>query len=141
MNSADSLKSLHTTLIDAEKGYETAIRDADEPQMKATFEKMAALHARAHADVHAILLAKGEKPADAGSFLSLIHKTVISVRSAITGLDRASLPSFADGEMRIVEIYDRAREEASLSGSETETLGWNRQALLAAIADMRAKSA
>ena len=39
-----SLKSLHTALIDAEEGYETAITDAEGPEMKALFEEIRDLH-------------------------------------------------------------------------------------------------
>jgi uncharacterized protein (TIGR02284 family) len=141
MSDIDALKSLHTTLIDAEEGYETAIKDAEDPRMKAVFERMSALHARAHADVHAILLSKGERPDESGSFLSLVHKTVISVRSAIKGLDAASLPSFVDGEERIVGAYDKAMEATDSSDSALETLSRDRQTLVAAIAQMKAQAA
>ena len=141
MPDTESLKSLHTTLIDAEKGYETAIADAEAPEMKAIFEKLSALHAKAHADVHAILLAKGERPDESGSFLSTVHKTVISVRSAVKGLDRSSLPSFADGEERIVGAYDRAIDDTGASDPALDTLRGDREALVAAIAQMKAQAA
>ena len=138
MTATDSLKSLHTVLVDAEKGYETAIEDAQEPQMKAAFETFSALHAHAHADVHALLVAQGESPDESGSFLSLVHKTVISVRSAVTGLDRSSLPSFLDGEERIVQAYDKAISDTGSTDPAYEVLTRDRQALVAAIADVRA---
>jgi uncharacterized protein (TIGR02284 family) len=141
MPDTESLKSLHTTLIDAEKGYETAIADATAPDMKALFERLSALHARAHADVHAILLEKGERPDESGSFLSLVHKTVISVRSAVKGLDRSSLPSFADGEERILGAYDQAIADAGPADPAVATLRRDREALAAAVAEMKAKAA
>ena len=36
-----------------------------------------------------------------------VHKTVISVRSAVSGLDQEALPAFAEGEERIVEASTR----------------------------------
>ena len=136
----DALKSLHTTLIDAEKGYVTAIADAQEPQMKAIFERLAALHAHAHGDVHAILRGLGEQPDENGSFMALVHKTVISVRSAVAGLDRSALPSFIDGEQRIVSAYDEAI--AAAPGADyVRTLESDRRALLGAIDEMKAKAA
>jgi len=137
MSYNEPLKSLHTKLLDAKNGYETAIADAETPEMKALFERIASLHERAHADVHAILLAKGEHPDESGSFLSLVHKTVITVRSATTGLDRASLPSFADGEERIIQAYDRAIAELGTSDPSGGTLRMHRDALSAAIAEMK----
>jgi uncharacterized protein (TIGR02284 family) len=136
-----SLKSLHTILIDAEQGYETAIADAEAPDMKAIFEKMAALHARAHANVHAILLDKGDRPDESGSYLSVVHKAVISIRSAVEGLDRSSLWSFADGEERIVGAFDAAIADAGASDPAVETLRRDREALVAAISEMKAKAA
>jgi len=141
MPGTESLKSLHTVLIDAEKGYETAIADAQAPDMKAIFERMAALHAKAHSDVHALLLAKGERPDENGSFLSVVHKTVISIRSAVKGLDRSSLPSFADGDERILGAFDRAIEDAGAADPAVETLRRDREALAAAIAELKAKAA
>lgn len=141
MADTESLKSLHTTLIDAEKGYETAIADAEAPEMKAIFEKLSALHAQAHSDVHAILLAKGEHPDESGSFLSVVHKTVISVRSAVKGLDRSSLPSFVDGEERIVGAYDQAIADTGASDVAADTLLKDREALIAAISELKAKAA
>ena len=141
MSGTESLKSLHTTLIDAEKGYETAIRDAQAPDMKAIFEQLSALHARAHDDVHKILIGRGERPDESGSFLSVVHKAVISVRAAVAGLDRTSLPSFVDGEERIVGVYDRAIAETTAADPAREALQSHRRSLLAVIADMKAKAA
>jgi len=141
MPDTESLKSLHTVLIDAEKGYETAIADAEAPDMKAIFERMAALHAKAHSDVHTILLAKGESPDESGSFLTVVHKTVISIRSAVKGLDRSSLPSFADGDERILAAFDRAIDDAAVADPAIETLRQDRQALAAAVAELKAKAA
>jgi uncharacterized protein (TIGR02284 family) len=141
MPSTEALKALHTSLIDAEKGYQTAIADATDPQMKSTFRSLETLHERAHSDIHDILVANGESPDESGSFMAAIHKTVISVRSAVTGLDRSSLKSFADGEERIVEAYDKAIVESAGAGNAPEILRRHRQALVAAIADLKAKAA
>lgn len=141
MSDTEALKSLHTTLIDAAMGYETAIADAQDPAMKAIFQKLSSLHAKAHADVHAILTSQGERPDESGSFLSLVHKTVISVRSAVMGLDASSLPSFVDGEERIVGAYDKAIAGTNASDTALATLRGDRQALVAAIAEMKAVAA
>ena len=87
-----------------------------------------------------MLVANGERPDESGSFLSVVHKTVISVRSAVAGLDRSSLPSFIDGEERIVSAYDRALADLGDSPS-SHTLQGHRDALVAAIAQMQAKAA
>jgi len=103
-----SLASLHTALIDASNGYDEAIRDADQPELKAIFGRLKLAHEKAHAELHHLLLARGLKPDDGGSFMSTVHKTIISVRSAVTGLNDEALSAFAEGEERIVEDYNRA---------------------------------
>jgi Domain of unknown function (DUF2383) len=45
--------------------------------------------------------------------MGTVHKTVISVRSATTGLDENSLSSFASGEERIIDKYDEALADAA----------------------------
>ena len=137
MANTEALKSLHTTLIDAEKGYEEAVKDANDPAMKALFETMRSLHQQAHDDVHAMLLAEGERPAEAGSFMAMVHETVISVRSAVTGLDRPSLSSFASGEQRIVGAYDEAIEENREDASVVDKLKQHKNQLLEMIARMK----
>jgi uncharacterized protein (TIGR02284 family) len=115
-----SLASLHTALIDASNGYDEAIRDADQPELKAIFGRLKLAHEKAHAELHHLLLARGLKPDDGGSFMSTVHKTIISVRSAVTGLNDEALSAFAEGEERIVEDYNRAiegnRDDAAVVG-------------------------
>lgn len=106
----DSLKALHTSLVDSRKGYEEAAKDA-EPSLKSFFAEMAALKESDHAGLHQALLKMGEEPDDSGSFMATVHKTVISVRSAVTGLGTNSLPSFVTGEQDIVQQYDEAIKE------------------------------
>jgi uncharacterized protein (TIGR02284 family) len=132
---ADSLKKLHTSLVDNRKGYEKAVEDA-EPNVKTLFSEMAALKARQHAELHAGLSRLGEKPDDAGSFMATVHKTVIGVRAATTGLGTNSLSSFVMGEKQVVDEYDDAIEECSSDTALVETLTQQKQTLLAKIAEM-----
>lgn len=141
MASNDKLKSLHTALIDARKGYETAVNDAETSEMKALFRRMIAQHEAAHREVHGLLTKRGETPDEDGSFMSTVHKTVISVRSAVSGLGRDSLSSFADGEERIVESYDEAIAENGGEADAAKTLKAQRSALIDRIAEMKAKAA
>lgn len=132
-----SLKSLHTALIDAEEGYDTAVKDAEGPEMRAIFQELRALHQEAHADVHAILVGKGEQPDEAGSFMSMVHKTVVSVRAAVTGLDKPSLTSFANGEERILKDYDAAIEESRGDAPVVDQLRRHRNALQEVVSRMK----
>ncbi len=140
MSGLNSLKSLHTALIDAMQGYEMAIESAESREIKTVFEEMRLNHRRAHADVDALLRAKGETPDESGSFMSTVHKTVIAVRSATTGLDYSSLKSFADGEERNLKAYDDAIQESAGDKLVVDKLTPHRHRLIGMIARMKDES-
>jgi uncharacterized protein (TIGR02284 family) len=105
----EALARLHSRIVDARKGYAEAIRLAGRPEMTATFTDLHDLHAR-HADALAALLrARGAEPDADGSFMALVHKAVLNVRAATTGLDAGALPGVIDGEERLLEAYDETR--------------------------------
>jgi uncharacterized protein (TIGR02284 family) len=133
----DHMKSLHTTVVDARNGYEEALKDAEGKGLSPLFREMIALHQR-HANALAADLARqGEKVDDRGSFMSTLHRTVISIRSLFGGLDESILPGLIDGEERVVGYYDEALKDCP--PSETATLSQQRAALQAKIAEMKAQ--
>jgi uncharacterized protein (TIGR02284 family) len=133
-----SVASLHTALIDALKGYEEAIQDAEQPELRMVFRRLRLVHEKAHAELHHLLLARGMKPDERGAFMSTVHKTIISVRSAVTGLDEASLSAFADGEERIVGQYNSAIEDNHDDAAVVGLLERQKEALKDEIRVMRA---
>ena len=141
MSDNRSLAALHTALVDACNGYDEAIRDAQKPDLKAIFERVKTLHQKAHSELHGALRARGLSPDDSGSFMSAVHKTVISVRSAVAGLDDGSLSSFASGEERIVQDYDRAIEGNRDDSALVSTLTRQKTELETAISEMKATAA
>ncbi len=134
--SHDALADLHTALVDARKGYEEAIEKSDDARLTTLFREMHSLHGSAHGDIHGILSAKGAHPDDDGSFMGTVHKAVISVRSAVVGLDDNSLASFASGEENTLDKYDEAIREESDAGV-TQTLRSHRDRLAAKIGEMK----
>lgn len=135
---ADSLKKLHTSLVDTRNGYQKAAEDAETPALKSLFAQMVALKEKDHSELHAGLSRMGEKPDESGSFMSTVHETVISVRAAVTGLGSNALSSFVSGEEQIVKEYDDALKEGATDPAITATLTRQKQALLAKIAEMKA---
>ena len=135
---ADSLKKLHTSLVDTRNGYQKAAEDAETPALKSLFAEMVALKEKDHSELHAGLTRMGEKPDESGSFMSTVHETVISVRAAVTGLGPNSLSSFVSGEEQILKEYDDALKECAADPAITATLTRQKQALLAKIAEMKA---
>ena len=133
---ADSLKKLHTDLVDNRNGYEEAVKDAELP-LKAFFAEMVALKEKDHAELHGALTRLGEKPDEDGSFMSTVHKTVISVRAAVTGLGTSALSSFVMGEEQIVDAYDTALKDFASDPEIVATLTRQKATLLTKIAQMR----
>jgi len=132
----DSLKSLHTALVDSRNGYEEALEDAEGKGLTPLFRDMIALRNKHAAEIAEHLRALGEKVDNEGSFMSTVHRTVISIRSVLTGLDDSILPGLIDGEERIIGYYDEAIAESP----EYDTLVRQREAVSAKVAEMRARN-
>ena len=136
----DHLKSLHTDAIDARNGYQEALKDAEGKGMTPLFRDMMALH-EAHADELARELVKtNELPDEKGSFMTVVHKTIMDVRSLFNGLDESVLPGLIDGEKRNVSKYDQALEPGGLPVDVANLLGRQRNDLLKKIAFMEAET-
>lgn len=104
----DQLKSLHTAAIDARNGYQEALEDAEGHGCSSLFRDMIALHEGNARALAAELTKAGETPDDSGSFMSVVHRTIMNVRSLFNGLDESVLPGLIDGEKRNVSKYDDA---------------------------------
>jgi uncharacterized protein (TIGR02284 family) len=141
MSDTDSIVELHTALIDSGNGYDEAIKDAQKPDLVALFERAKALHEKAHASIHAILSARGAAPDDRGSFMSTVHETVISVRSAVVGLNEGSLSAFASGEKMLIEAYDKAIRSNGDDDAVRAALEQQRSAVVDLVGEMQRKAA
>ncbi len=141
MSESNALASLHTAVVDARNGYQEAIERADAPEAKAILQRVKALHDQAHAELHQALLARGFRPDDEGSFMTTVHKTVISVRSMVTGLGDGALSAFASGEERIVADYDQAIADNSGDAALVAMLEQQKARLERAIGEMKAMAA
>jgi uncharacterized protein (TIGR02284 family) len=135
----DHLKSLHTSAIDARNGYQEALKDADGKGMTPLFREMIALHQR-HADELASELRKADEiPDEKGSFMSVIHETIMDVRSMFNGLDESVLPGLIDGEKRNVSKYDDALKAVDSGSSVAGLLSGQCENILRKIAGMEAQ--
>ena len=103
-------------------------------------KEMICLHRTDHQELHQSLILAGEVPDENGSFMSVVHETVVGVR-ALTGISKKTLPAFVSGEQNIVEEYDDALCEMSSDPKITEILRRQKENLLAKIADMKKMSA
>jgi uncharacterized protein (TIGR02284 family) len=137
----DHLKSLHTSAIDARNGYQEALNDAQGKGMTPLFQDMMVLH-EANAGELAIELTKAkELPDEKGSFMTVVHKTVMDVRSLFNGLDESVLPGLIDGEKRNVSKYNEALKSVNVPANIATLLMRQRDDILKKIAFMEATSA
>jgi uncharacterized protein (TIGR02284 family) len=133
----DHLKSLHTAAIDARNGYQEALEDAEDRGLTPLFRDMIAVHDGHARELATALSDAGQESDNEGSFMSTVHRTIMSVRSLFDGLDESVLPGLIDGEERNVSKYDDALKlgfPSSLSGQLTK----QRAELVERIAEMKA---
>ncbi len=136
----ESLKKLHTVLIDIGQGYDEALKEASEDRDSSAFaplfREMKDLHGKAHTELHQLLIQKGETPDDSGSVMSTVHRVAIDLRANITGLNEA-LPAFIGGEERVLGEYDDAIKDASGDSQASAILLRQKESLQGQIAKMK----
>jgi len=133
----DHLKSLHAGAVDARNGYLEALEDADGKGMTPLFREMIALHEANAAELARQLTKLNQIPDDDGSFISIVHKTIMDVRSVFNGLDE----SLIDGEKRNVAKYDDALRQAGLATNIASLLSAQRGKIAQKIAQMETQKA
>ena len=138
---ADALKKLHTAMLDTREGYEVAERDAATRALVSLFGAMIELLTKDHEEIHRALAGMGEHPDDSGSFMETVHKTVTSVRAAVTDLDADALSPFISGEKNILEEYDAAIGEIEADATIRDMLIEQKVALMSKVAEMEAMKA
>jgi hypothetical protein len=107
--------------------------------MSPLFREMIALHTQ-NADELATALSRAGAPVDdSASFMSTVHRTVISIRSLFGGLGQSVLPGLIDGESRNVSHYDRALAATTVTPATRSLLTTQRNRLTAAITKMQAE--
>ena len=134
----DHLKSLHTRAVDARNGYDEALHDAAGKGLTSLFQELIALHTRNGAELAGSLASAGEVADNNGSFMSTIHRTIMSVRAMFGGLDESVLPGLIDGEQRNVSAIQDALAAPNLTPALRTMLDSQMGRLQAVIARMKA---
>jgi uncharacterized protein (TIGR02284 family) len=137
-NAIHEFKKLHTAAIDARNGYQEALQDAEGRGYTSLFREMIALHRKHGEELGTVLVNADQKADERGSFMSVVHKTIMGVRSLFGGLDASVLPGLVDGEERNLARYDEALQNTpDLLAPHRALLMSQRAALAARIAQMR----
>jgi uncharacterized protein (TIGR02284 family) len=137
----DHIESLHTRAIDACNGYEEALEDAEGRGLTPLFREMIALHTHNADELAAELANNGQASSGGGSFMSTIHRTIMSIRSLFGGLDESILPGLIDGETRNLSRYDDALAAPALPADMRSLLQRQRDRIEAAVTRMQAAKA
>lgn len=137
----DSLKSLHTGAIDARNGYKEALDEAGGKGVTHLFRDMIDLHDGHAGELARELIKANEIPDETGSFMTVVHKTIMDVRSLFNGLDESVLPGLIDGEKRNIAKYDEAIKVAKAPSNVAGMLIQHRDGILQEIARMQAQKA
>ncbi len=132
-----TLMSLHTAAIDASNGYEEALKDAEGRGMTPLFHEMITLHQKHSDELAALLRSQGEVSSDDGSFMTTVHRTIMSIRGLFGGLGESVLPGLIDGEKRNVSHYDEACNTHDISPTIRTLLEQQKSELKAAISRMQ----
>jgi hypothetical protein len=78
---------------------------------------------------------------DKGSFMTLVHQTIMDVRSLFNGLDESVLPGLIDGEKRNASKYDDALQNTKTPADIAALLTAQRGKLVQKIAVMDTQKA
>lgn len=135
------LQSLHTHAIDARDGYRRALEDSPSSDIAALLTKMGDLHDAHAGELAEALIARGEKADKDGSFMGLVHRTIMDIRALFGALDASILPGLIDGEERNVKSYDTALETSQADAAALAIVARQRDDLIAAIREMEAAKA
>jgi uncharacterized protein (TIGR02284 family) len=135
--SVEHVKKLHTALVDTRSAYELALKDTEDPEVARICRQMVSLRHSDHMALHQALILAGERPDEDGSFMSIVHETVVGVRAAISGIGKKTLPAFASGEEDIVRLYDDALAEISSDPAMAEILTHQKDNLVEKISEMK----
>jgi uncharacterized protein (TIGR02284 family) len=134
----EQVKRLHTALVDTRAAYELALQDTDDEEVAGICREMISLRHSDHMQLHQSLVLAGEVPDEDGSFMSVVHETIIGVRAAISGISKKTLPAFASGEEDIIKCYDDAlAETAAVDPAMADILKLQRDNLLKKITEMK----
>jgi uncharacterized protein (TIGR02284 family) len=142
-DNTEKLMSLHTMLVDSRNGYDEALHDAEGKGLTPLFKELIAMRDREISDVATLIQCAGLVADPSGTFMSTVHRTVISIRSMLTGLGDNILPGLIDGEERVLKGYDEAISASRLEMdySAIDILQRHRNSLATKIADMSSMNA
>ncbi|MCK0149511.1 PA2169 family four-helix-bundle protein [Marivita sp. S6314] len=128
MRKTENLQRLVDTLIDVGEGYDVMLSRGD-ADLRKHVKPIADLHAEHLVALKDAMSARGDAPDTSGTAMGAVHKTVVSFRDMIGGLDDDVLDAVQRGEQRVLSAYDDALEDLRQDDPTSDLIAKQRQAL------------
>ncbi|MGR3631784.1 PA2169 family four-helix-bundle protein [Limimaricola soesokkakensis] len=107
----DTLKKLHTRVIDSRDGYKRSREEVkDERGFVGFFDRRIAEREQFHTVIHRQLGAEGVEVSESGSTAAAAHRGWLSLKDSLTGDDEAVYDEIINGEEQLLKLYDEAIE-------------------------------
>ncbi|MCZ4259318.1 PA2169 family four-helix-bundle protein [Limimaricola sp. G21655-S1] len=107
----DTLKKLHTRVIDSRDGYKHSREEVkDERGFVGFFDRRIAEREQFHTVIHRQLGAEGVEVSESGSTAAAAHRGWLSLKDSLTGDDEAVYDEIINGEEQLLKLYDEAIE-------------------------------
>ena len=114
-NDVATLNSLIETTIDSADGYREAAENANDAQLRSTFQRMAMERGEAAQGLKTAVTALGGTPDEDGTILASAHRMFLDLRAKIAGReDKAIVEEVERGEDHIKGKYETAMREEGL---------------------------
>lgn len=112
------LNELRSYCQSAQKGYDTAAEQVDDPILRALFEKYSRRHGEFAYDISQQLLVQGEDPENQPNIAAGAHRIWINIKGLLTAKNaRAILRECLRGEQEAVEHYQTTLDSYPFSNN------------------------
>ncbi|MDR0183843.1 PA2169 family four-helix-bundle protein [Lysobacter arvi] len=116
------VNSLIETTIDSVHGYREAASEAQNPALRAAFERRASERQASVAALQAFVVSQGGKPEDDGTVLASAHRVFVDLRASLSKGDDAVVKEVERGEDHIKNKYEEALKDLELSPAARDAI-------------------
>jgi uncharacterized protein (TIGR02284 family) len=120
----DVLNGLIEITLDSAHGYDEAVKDVKNPRFATMFGARAMERKQVTAELQTeVRRLLGGKPEQSGTTLGKMHRTFLSVKTALGGSDEGVVKEVEAGEDHIKAKYEKAMTDQELSAPVRDLIG------------------